>query len=148
MPRRVVNLGNARSPKFRYVSARSRGSIQAKGRTWASCEKNITTVKFRREIPVREGSGFYVSGRTVEIIIATFAVFAFAPLSVPGLTLGYAGAGTGAPFAVLSTGLSGNIGLFFTGVMTSLGFASPSVKTPVFANLNKPCSEDANIGKY
>lgn len=138
--KRLVNL-DQRNPRFRYVNVRSRSSMQKGSRSWASCNQGIS-IQFLNTNRYYPTSGFYVSSGAVKWIVTAFAVFAFAPLSVSGLITGYSISQSGALVISTTSGMAGNFGLFFTGVMTALGFASPAVQTPAYANLNQPCADD------
>ena len=91
---------------------------------------------------VRQPTGGYVSTNTINMTVITLATFAFAPLTVPGILLGYGGSvSAGGTYAIITTGLTGNLGLFATGALGTLATLNPSLKKTKFAQFKKPCSE-------
>ena len=134
-PKRLVNLRG--SDKFRYVGGTG-------GTNWTSCNKAISGPRFlgpqslvRNLAPA---GSLFLSGNTAGLILTTFAIFAFAPLTIPGLVAGYYTTATGVATAY-TTGALGQAGYFATGLLSTLGFASPHMQTPRYTAFNRPCAD-------
>lgn len=147
MPRRRT-VRRFRSGDYRYYGndlTRLNRPEQPETLKWASCAvRESIKLPWNRPTPGRAG-GIYI-GHSFEIVTAVFASFVFAPLAVGGLVTGYASTGVGAVAQVVTTGASGNAGLFLTGLLSTLGAANPYIQGPAYTNFSKPCDE--NAGKY